>query len=80
MNEFELEHWRSRALVAEKERDSARSVLAALRTYHREPTSEHAAKVLEARKKHDVTWWNVDHVVAAVREVLPDDEDPPCDD
>jgi hypothetical protein len=71
-DEFELEHWKSRATLAEAERDSARSVLAALRSFHRDPSQEHAARLLARRKEHDVAWWNVEHAIAAVSEALDD--------
>lgn len=72
IDEFELEHWKSRATLAEQERDSARSVLAALRSFHRDPSPEHAARLLARRKEHDVTWWNVEHAMAAASEAIED--------
>lgn len=67
---FELEHWKSRALVAEQERDSARNVLAALRGYFhgdaRAPVTQE--RVRESLRQHDQTWWTREHAVNAVAE------------
>ncbi len=76
MAEFEMEHWRSRALVAEKERDSARTVLAHLRGYFRAPeeSDPRASKkedlVRGYLRVHDQEWWNREHAQNAVIEAL----------
>jgi hypothetical protein len=74
-DEFELDHWKSRATIAEAERDSARSVLAYLRSFHRDPSLENGARLLARRKEHDVTWWNVEHAMDAVVEAIAGAED-----
>ncbi len=79
---YALEHWRSRALVAEKERDSARAVLARLRGYFRlieEKTfDEGARKYLSVRSQlrlHDQEHWNRNHALDAVTEALTGTDD-----
>lgn len=76
--EFELEHWQSRAKIAEKELDSARSVLARLRGYCRvvekgekDPRIAYGA-VRECLRKHDQEYWNVTHVISTLAEGLGD--------
>lgn len=80
--EFELEHWKSRALVAEKERDSARSVLARLRGYCRRveefktghgDLASHTRSWCALREQlrvHDREHWNIEHAMNAVSESL----------
>lgn len=73
MSEFDLEHWKSRATVAEKERDSARSVLAALRHYFHKQEAQHPVTIeqepLRNRlREHDREWWTTEHAMNAVTE------------
>lgn len=66
--EFELEHWRSRALTAEKERDSARVVLAALRGHFHGARPVTIEKVRDHLGNHDQDWWTQEHAMNAVAE------------
>lgn len=75
MSEFDLEHWRSRAKVAEDERDAARAVLVSLRHYfHRleeqQPVTVELEPVRNRLREHDQKWWTRDHAVNAVAEMV----------
>lgn len=74
-DEFELEHWKSRATIAERERDSARFVLATLRGFVRacldgKSTGDTFAKLRKAQQEHDRQWWTREHAMNAVGEFI----------
>lgn len=87
MGEYALEHFRSRAIRAEKELEAARSVLAALRgwirLYEERDCSEKGliklgeayTRLRERQREHDQQFWTRDDAMNAVAELLTDDDD-----
>jgi hypothetical protein len=84
---FELEHWKSRALVAEKEREAARPVLVHLRGYfmavdRMDPRSSKELELVRGYLRvHDQEWWTRAHAMNAVAEGIAgirDDEGSPA--
>jgi hypothetical protein len=84
MSDFDLEHWKSRATVAESERDSARRVLARLRGYFRKQEEQHPVTIEQEPlrkqlREHDQTWWTQEHAMNAVAEFFSGVEDEPTE-
>lgn len=79
--EFELEHWQSRARVAEAELDSAKNVIAALRQYFIEleiPAGQVGSALMKRQalrqklREHDQKYWTRDDATRALAEGIVD--------